>query len=223
MGSIHTVLLRWFWSLLLALSVLGTGALAADSLPPEVSALRSDWDHANFALQGDTQKEAMLELVGRCAPLLETLVENQAALTWCGIVKASYAGKAGALSAMKYAKAARKDFEAALKLGDGETVGAANISLGTLYFKVPGWPVGFGDDDRAKELLEAGLAADPNGIDANFYMADFLYEDGDLEAAREHLERAAMTPATPGRDIAYKARQDEVAVLLAKVEKKLAR
>ncbi len=122
---------------------------ADDSLPPEVAELRAAWDEANFVLQGDTQKQAMLKLVEHCDPLLEKMIKNQAALTWCGIVKSTYAGHASALSAMKYAKAARSDLEAALKLGEGEMAGIANTSLGTLYFKVPGWPIGFGDEDKA--------------------------------------------------------------------------
>jgi hypothetical protein len=77
---------------------------------------------------------------------LEKRVKNQAALTWCGIVKSTYAGHASALSAMKYAKAARADLEEALKLGEGEMAGIASSSLGTLYFKVSGWPIGFGND-----------------------------------------------------------------------------
>ena len=36
--------------------------------------------------------------------------------------------------------------------------GSAYTSLGTLYFKVPGWPVGFGDEEKAEELLRKALA-----------------------------------------------------------------
>jgi tetratricopeptide (TPR) repeat protein len=215
---------RWALSMLLVLSgSLSTASMAGDSLPPEVGELRAAWDEANFVLQGDTQKHAMLELVEQCAPLLEKLVENQSALTWCGIVKSSYAGHAGALSAMKYAKSARSDLEAALKLGEGELAGAANTSLGTLYFKVPGWPIGFGNEDKAKEFLEAGLTANPEDMDANFFMADFLNEEGELEAARSYLKLAAAAASKPGREIAYKGRQDEIAVMLESIDKKLAK
>jgi tetratricopeptide (TPR) repeat protein len=208
------LLLTWSFS---------AASLAGDSLHPEVSQLRTDWDQANFVLQGDAQKQALLELVERCDPLLEKLAENQAALTWCGIVKSSYAGHAGALSAMKYAKAARTDLEAALKLGEGGMAGAANTSLGTLYFKVPGWPIGFGNEDKARELLETGLAADPSDLDANFFMADFLIEEGELEAARSFLEQAAVATANPDREVAYTGRQTEIVAMLESIDKKLAK
>lgn len=212
------------WSLLIALSAgFGTTSLAGDSLPLEVGELRAAWDEANFVLHGDTQKKTMLELVERCTPLLEKLPEDQSALTWCGIVKSSYAGHAGALSAMKYAKAARSDLEAALELGEGEMAGAAKTSLGTLYFKVPGWPIGFGDEDKARELLQAGLAANPQDLDANFFMADFLIEEREWEEARSYLDAASAAPATPGRESAYEGRQKEMAAMSETIEKKLAK
>lgn len=212
------------WSLLLALSVsYGTASIAGDALPPEVSELRAAWDEANFVLRGDIQKTTIHELVESCTPLLENLPENQSALIWCGIVKSSYAGHAGALSAMKYAKAARVDLEAALELGEGEMAGAANTSLGTLYFKVPGWPIGFGNEDKARELLEAGLAANPQDLDANFFMADFLIEEGEWDEAQSYLDAASAAPLTPGRESAYQGRQKEIAALLEIIAKKLAK
>ena len=45
--------------------------------------------------------------------------------------------------------------------------GSAYNSLGVLYYKVPGWPVGFGDKAKARELLQKALAINPKGIDAN--------------------------------------------------------
>ena len=215
---------RWFLTMLLTLSGLFSAASQADgSLPPEVSELRAAWDEANFVSQGDAQKQAILELVEQCDPLLEKLAANQAALTWCGIVKSSYAGHAGALSAMKYAKAARADLEAALKLEENEMAGIASTSLGTLYFKVPGWPIGFGNDDKARELLEAGLAANPDDVDANFFMADFLNEEGELETAHSYLKLAAAAPAWADRETAYEGRQVEIAAMLETIEKKLAK
>lgn len=224
MGFNNIHFLRGSLPLLLSTALLlSATSHAGDSLPSEVAELRADWDEANFVLQGDTQKQAILKLVEQCDPLLEKLVKNQAALTWCGIVKSTYAGHASALSAMKYAKAARADLEEALKLGEGEMAGIANSSLGTLYFKVPGWPIGFGNDDKARALLETGLAKNPDDVDANFFMADFLNEEGELEAAQSYLELAAAAPAWPDREIAYRARQIEIAAMLKTVNEKLAK
>ena len=194
---------------------------ASDPLPVEVSELRAAWDDANFVLQGDDQKRALLELVELCPAILKKLDGNQSALTWCGIVNSSYAGRASALSAMKYAKAARAGLEAALELPQSEMTGIASTSLGALYFKVPGWPIGFGDEDKARELLEAGLQANPEDLDANFFMADFLIEEDELEAAQTFLEKAAQAPIQSGREKAYEGRQKEIVLMRADIEKGL--
>ncbi|MCK7498772.1 MAG: hypothetical protein MZW92_55455 [Comamonadaceae bacterium] len=53
-----------------------------------------------------------------------------------------------------------------------------------LYYKVPGWPIGFGDKAKAKELLQKALAINPQGIDANYFYGEYLVETGKPAEAR---------------------------------------
>jgi tetratricopeptide (TPR) repeat protein len=198
-------------------------AAQAQTLAPEISELRAAWDQANFSLTGGARKKAMHELVATCDELLPQHAQEQAALTWCGIVNSSYAGLAGALSAMKYAKAARSQLEQALEIDQGDMAGPAHTSLGTLYYKVPGWPIGFGDGDKARQELEAGIAASPDDIDANFFFADFLREQGELAAAQTYLERAAAAPARSGREVADAGRQREIETMRADIAHQLSK
>ena len=71
----------------------------------------------------------------------------------------SLAGEKGGMGALSLVKQARADFEAALKLDPRALDGAAYTSLGALYYQVPGWPLGFGDDDQARQMLKKGLEA----------------------------------------------------------------
>ncbi|MDQ7073058.1 MAG: hypothetical protein Q9N32_05705 [Gammaproteobacteria bacterium] len=142
-------------------------------------------------------------------------------MTWRGIINSTYAGVKGGLGAMKYAKASKADLEKALKLNDKALHGSAYISLGILYNKVPGWPIGFGDDDKAKTLLEKGLALNPDGIDSNYFYADFLAEQNNYKEAEQYLLKAQQAPARPNRTIADKGRHQDIARLLEKVQKKL--
>jgi Tfp pilus assembly protein PilF len=48
---------------------------------------------------------------------------------------------------------------------------------GALYYQVPGWPIGFGDKDKANELLKKALALNPDGIDPNYFYGDFLLKE----------------------------------------------
>ena len=86
---------------------------------------------------------------------------------------------------------------------------------------MPGWPIGFGDKDKARELLARALAINPRGIDPNFFMGDFLYRTGDYAGAKRSLELALQAPARPARPLADEGRRREVEALLALVMQKL--
>jgi tetratricopeptide (TPR) repeat protein len=95
-------------------------------------------------------------------------------LIWEGIVLSSEAGAKGGLGALSLAKEARQRLDEALKLNDKALNGSAYTSLATLYAKVPGWPVGFGDKERAEEYFKKALAINPDGIDPNFFYGEYL-------------------------------------------------
>jgi thioredoxin-like negative regulator of GroEL len=88
---------------------------------------------------------------------------------------------------------------------------------------VSGWPIGFGNDKKARVFLEIGLAENPDDVDANFLMADFLNEEGELEAAQSYLELAAAAPAWPDRETAYRVSQREIAAMLKTINEQLAK
>jgi cytochrome c-type biogenesis protein CcmH/NrfG len=72
---------------------------------------------------------------------------------------------------------------------------------------VPGWPVGFGDDEKAEKLLKQALAINPTGIDPNFFYGDFLLDQGDKAQAKVYLDKALAAPARPGREVADEGRR----------------
>ena len=98
--------------------------------------------------------------------------------------------------------------------------GSAYTSLGTLYYKVPGFPLGFGDHDKAGQLLQQALKLNPNGIDPNYFYAEYLFEQGKYQESLQHLERAGKAAPRPGRELADKGRRAEIATLQAKVKAK---
>lgn len=89
-----------------------------------------------------------------------------------------------------------------------------------LYYQVPGWPLGFGDDNKAEALLKKALAINPTGIDANYFYGDFLYRQGQYRAAAAALEKALHAPARPDRPLADEGRRKEAQALLAKIRDK---
>ena len=147
--------------------------------------------------------------------------DNAAPLIWRGIIKSTYAGAKGGLGALSLAKSSKADLEAALAIDPQALDGSAYTSLGTLYCHVPGWPIGFGDDKKAEKLLLKALAINPDGIDSNYFYADYLIGKKRYQDARTYLLKAKTAAPRINRPLADAGRQKEISQALAVIEQKL--
>lgn len=204
---------------LLLTSVIQSPALAQEESP--LLDIQHRWAEVNYQLHDEQQIEGFEQLAQRASDWVKAEPNNANAYIWLGIVKSTQAGAEGGLGALGLAKDARAAFEKALDIDPQALQGSAYASLGVLYFKVPGWPFGFGDDDKAKELLNKALEINPDGIDSNYFFADFLYDDGDYRKAKAYAEKALQAKERPQRPLADAERRKEVQALLTKIERKL--
>lgn len=196
-------------------------ASAAEPAAPVV-AVRDQWAQATYVIPKAQRGAALAALADRSKALVAARPRDPDALIWDGIVRSSLAGERGGLGALTLVKQARRDFEAAIALDDTRLGGAAHTSLGALYYQVPGWPVGFGDDAKAREHLQRALAIDPSDIDANYFYGDFLLDQGDWAGAAAAFENAVSAPARAGRDVADQGRRAEATRKLAEARRHLA-
>ena len=216
----NTLIIRG-WSTLL-LTIACVFAVSAAELDPDVLSLQQAWAVANYETpEGDARKKAFENLSARAEALVQKYPHRAEPLIWQGIVLSTYAGVKGGLGALGLAKKSRAALEAALKIDPQALDGSAYTSLGTLYYKVPGFPVGFGDDDKAQDYLQKALAINPTGIDPNYFYGEFLYEQKDYAKAQQYLQTALHAPGRPGREVADRGRKQEIEALLAKVSHKV--
>ena len=205
-------------TLMLAVAgLLGSDAARAD-FDADLLAIQTRWADANYSARGDAKEAAFDKLMADAAAFSARNPGRAEPLIWEGIVLSTAAGVKGGLGALGLAKDSRAKLEAALKIDPKALQGSAYTSLGTLYHKVPGFPVGFGSDKTAKEYLEKALAINPDGIDANYFYGEFLYDDDDYAGARQHLEKALKAAPRPGRQSADEGRRKEIRALLAKID-----
>jgi tetratricopeptide (TPR) repeat protein len=196
---------------------LPTAAVAA-SVTDAIADLQHDWEAIRYQTPAAEREKRFEVLATKAHKVSESFPGRSEPLVWEGIIVSSLAGEKGGLGALGLAKQAKALYEAAIQIDGNVLDGSAYNSLGVLYYKVPGWPVGFGDKEKAKELLQKGLALNPQSIDANFFYGEYLVETKHPNEAVNYLERALQAPPRPGRQVSDAGRRDEARALLAKVQ-----
>ena len=179
------------------LSVLANTAWA--DITEDIHNLQERWAEVNYQMQGQAQLSAFETLIDDAERVVTHYPDAADGWIWSGIIKSTYAGAKGGLGALSFAKASKKDLEKALSIEPDALSGSAYTSLGTLYFNVPGWPLGFGDDEKAEQLLQKALVINPEGIDSNYFYADYLIHEKRYQEAKNYLIKAKNAPARPAR------------------------
>lgn len=190
--------------------------MAASSL----DALRDEWARIKYQVQGkDAKLAAFAQLEKKAAAHRAANPDSVEAKIWEGIILATSAGVTKSLGGLPKVEKAKALFEEAIRQDPRAMDGAAHMSLGSLYYQVPGWPVAFGDDDLAEEHLRAALAIDPDGMDTNYWYGAFLIEDGRTGEAMMYLKKAKAAPVRAERKIADEGRQQEIAAAIVQAGK----
>lgn len=199
--------------------ILATSAPTAAwaGMPEDVKAINDGWAHISYEVRGSsTQTKALDKLAAQAAQVVRRYPNQAEPLLWQGIVRSEQANRANMFHKLGLAKEARNILARAYALDPHAANGGAAMSLGVLYYKVPGSPIGFGDKTRAGKLLKEALALDPNGLDANYFMGDYMLDAGNNAAARSYLQKALRAPHDTDRPAWDAGRRREVKALLAK-------
>lgn len=199
------------------LGAVATPAARAAAIDDAVGEVQHEWERIRYQAPPAEREKRFEALAARAHQVSERFGGRSEPLVWEGIVLSSWAGEKGGLGALGLVKQAKALYESAIQIDGNALDGSAFNSLGVLYYKVPGWPIGFGDKAKAGELLQRALSVNPTGIDANYFFAEYLVETKKPEEALAYLERALKAPARPGREIADTGRRDEARALLEKI------
>lgn len=199
------------------------GSLALISYADEASdihKLQTRWAEIKYQTPEAEQEKAFVTLVAE-AEQLRAANTSAPYLIWEAIIRSTYAGAKGGLGALDQVKQSKKLLEQAIEIDAAAMNGSAYTSLGSLYYQVPGWPVGFGDDKKAKEMLLKGLSYNPDGIDSNYFYGDYLLEQKQYQQAVAAFEKALNAAPRPGRESADAGRKGEIEAAMAKAKKHL--
>ncbi|SLK03293.1 tetratricopeptide repeat protein [Novosphingobium mathurense] len=183
----------------------------------DVKSVNDGWAHIAYEVKGSsTQTKALDQLAKQAATIVARYPGKAEPLLWQGIITSEQANRANIFHKMSLATRARDLIAKAYSLDPRAADGGAALSLGVLYYKVPGSPLGWGDDEKAQKLLKQALAVDPNGLDSNYFYGDYLLDQGDRAGAKTFLQKALLAPHDPARPVWDAGRRREVRALLAK-------
>ena len=195
-------------------------AARAATVEESVAELQQAWEVINYKTPAAEKEKKFEALAARAHKVTESFAGRAEPLVWEGIILSSWGGAKGGLGALGLVKQAKVLYEQAIQIDGNVLDGSAYNSLGVLYYKVPGWPIAFGDKAKAKDLLQKALAINPKGIDANYFFADYLVETGEAPKAVAHLEKVMQAAPRAGRQIADEGRRGEARELMEKIKSK---
>lgn len=190
------------------LGLIWVTAAVAQTPDSTLFSLMQRWGNVEYQMQGDAQLKAFEDLADEADALARSQPDDPHVLTAQGVVLASFAKAKGGLGALDLAKRARAALEKAISLDPQGENGSAYVTLGALYQHAPGWPIAFGDSDKARELLHKAVSIRPDGIDTNFYYAQFLEEQGEDAEALTYAKRAVDGQSRAGRSSDEALRQE---------------
>ncbi len=162
-----------------------------------VRRLEDEWAEIFYRLPSSQQAEKFENLLARVHALSGQYPKKADPLILEAIVLCTYAAADVGLSSLSLVSEARKLLIKAIDIDPRAMEGSAYITLGNLYYRLPGWPISFGDNDSARQYLEAALKLYPNALDSNYFYGDFLLHQGEYDKALIYLEKAEKAPIRP--------------------------
>ncbi len=168
--------------------------LQASELNSSIALLESTWTKLYYQSDEGQQKQAYPRLLEQAADLVKRFPAAAEPKIWLATIMATNAAFEPSLTALSTLNRAREELEESIRIDPKALEGAAYVTLGTLYYMLPGWPVSFGDNDKAEQLLKVSLQINPKGIDANYFYADFLLRQDRAAEAEVFFLQAIQFP-----------------------------
>jgi tetratricopeptide (TPR) repeat protein len=167
----------------------------AENLNDTLQSIESEWASIYYSTPKQHQDKAYNRLLDKTISLSRNFPGKAEPFIWEAIVKATNADNLDPVSALEAIHEAHDLLLKAIEINPLAMDGSAYVTLGTLYYMTPKWPIAFGDAAAAERMLQTALKINPNGIDANYFYANYLLLNNNLEEAEKYFERAIAIPS----------------------------
>ncbi len=176
-------------------SLLFTSGCFANAMDNALQKIESEWAVAEHTYAVDKRKTVFRSLLKQTEALTNEFPGKAKPLILQACIILTRAKIENSLAALSSVHEAKKLLEKAIAINPQADRGSAMVTLGILYYKVPGWPIAFGDTDKAKNMLQTALKINPKGMDSNYFYAEFLLTQDNPEKATAYLVKAVNAPS----------------------------
>ncbi|BBI60964.1 hypothetical protein HSBAA_22700 [Vreelandella sulfidaeris] len=195
-------------------SALALMPLSATAFEGELFSLKNRWEHTVTEMPANERESTLKSLAGEAEQLAEQHSDEADVLVWQGIILASYARERGGLGALGTAGDARDALEKAVDIDPQGLNGSAYVTLGALYDRAPGRPLGFEIAIPLNACSSVPWKSALTVLMLTTTMQLFLKEEGNEQAAREHAQRAVNGTARDNRQVSDEALRRDAEALL---------
>ena len=190
---------------IVAFLLLASNIIHANDTSPEIGRIESQWATIYYAQSNSQQEKQYPALLKEIRGLLEQYPESAELMIWQAITLSTNAAFENPFIALDSINNAKEILEHAIQKKPDALDGAAYVALGTLYYMTPGWPISFGDQNKAEKLLLTALEINPHGIDPNYFYGDYLLSKNEIDRASSYFKLALKSPVR--QDQAYADQQ----------------
>jgi tetratricopeptide (TPR) repeat protein len=200
--------------------VIANGAGAETRMEEAIQVLQDEWAEAFYRLPEDQQVERYESLLTRVRAIEREHPDRAEPLILQAIILCTYAAAERGLGSLTQVRTARELLVKSIDLDPTAMEASAFITLGNLYYRLPGWPISYGDDDLARQYLEAAARLYPNALDSNYFLGDFWLQEGDYDKALSYLEKADQAPIRTTQHLSDSKIKEQLAVALNAARKR---
>ena len=169
----------------------------ADPVVATVRALNDEWAEIFYHLPSDAQADKFSALLTRIRAFKAQYPKRAEPLIIEAITLCTLAAADWGFSSLSRIDEARELLEKSLDLDPKAMEASAFLTLGNMYYRLPGWPLSFGDEDQALHYYEMAVGLYPDGLDANYFLGDYWLGEEEYDKALAYLEKADKAPIRP--------------------------
>ena len=195
---------------------------ADEALSNDILQIARAWAHIKFEEHNSERQQKEISTLAKSAAALESEYPGRPEpIIWEGVLLsegASMASDANSIfTARSLAYRARDVLLKAEKIDPAALEAGAPTSLGVLYYRVPSFPLAFGDKQKARNYLEEAVRLAPDGLDANYFYGDFLMQEHDYPRAVRVWKHALTIAVHADRPVWDQSRRIVIQQELAKI------